>query len=164
MATRSHMAEIVIGGKPPAMLLEEFLAELNSTGARVGRHDGEKFGDKTAAQLRQVLDEDGHLLLVADRDGQFEGLERFCVTHGISFDRHSDAGNICFRPGMKQPVPDKGSDALLNAGNIRPLAQEVSRLVTITLTRQKLLAAVTKVIRHLNSLLPPELPPLEIEE
>ena len=59
---------------------------------------------------------------------------------------------------------DKGSDALLDAGNIRPLAKEVARLVTVTLTRQKLLDAVTKVIRHLNSLLPPELPPLEVEE
>ena len=161
MATKSQVAEIVIGGKLPAMLLQEFLAELNSTGARVGVHDGEKFGAKTVEQLRRVLDEDGHLLLVAEK---FDGLERFCMAHGISFDRHSDAGNICFRPGMKQPVPDKGSDALLNAGNIRPLAQEVSRLVTITLTRQKLLAAVTKVVRHLNSLLPPELPPLEIGE
>ena len=66
---------------------------------------------------------------------------------------------------MKRPVsPDKGGEALLDAGNIRPLAKEVARLVTVTLTRQKLLAAVTKVIRHLNSLLPPELPPLEIEE
>ena len=161
MATKSQVAEIVIGGKLPAMLLQEFLAELNSTGARVGVHDGVDVAFQTADDLRNAVDDNGHLLLVA---GKFEGLERFCVTHGISFDRHSDAGNICFRPGMKQPVPDTGSDALLDAGNIRPLAKEVSRLVTVTLTRQKLLVAVTKVVRHLNSLLPPELPPLEIGE
>ena len=87
------------------------------------------------------------------------------MKHGMPFDRHAATGNISFRPGTKRPMPhDKGSDALLDAGNIRPLATEVARLVTTTLTREKLLAAVTKVVRHLNSLLPPELPPLEIEE
>ena len=158
-------SEIVIGGKVPAMLLQEFLAEVNSTGAKVGKHDGADATFQDAEQLRRVLDDNGYLILVAGEDRQFDELERFCVTHGIPFDRQNAAGNTCFRPGTKRSVPiDTGSDALLDAGNIRPLAKEVARLVTVTLTRQKLLDAVTKVIRHLNSLLPPELPPLEIEE
>lgn len=157
--------EIIIGGKLPAAQLEKFLGSIASSGAKVGGHDGEGFSAKTAEQLRQVLNENGHLLLVADRNEQLDELAGFCVEHGIVFDRRGDNGNICFRQGMKYPVsPDKGSDALLDVGNIRPLAKEVARLVTVTLTRQKLLAAATKVIRHLNSLLPPELPPLEIEE
>ena len=162
MARKPQMAEIMIGGKLPASLLEQFLGELNSTGARVGKHDGEKFGVKTADDLRQVLDESGHLLLVADK---FDELECFCMAHGIAFDRNGNGRNVYFRPGMKRPEPsDKSSDALLDTGNIRPVAKELAGLVTVALTREKVLAAAVKVIRHLNALLPPELPPLDIEE
>ncbi len=159
------MTDIIIGGKVPAALLGEFMDRLNSTGVKVGRRGGADATFQTVDQLRRVLDDNGHLLLVADQDRQLDELEDFCVKYGMPFDRHAATGNISFRPGTKRPMPhDKGSDALLDAGNIRPLATEVARLVTTTLTREKLLAAVTKVVRHLNSLLPPELPPLEIEE
>jgi hypothetical protein len=158
-------SEIIIGGKVPTMLLQEFLAELNSTGAKVGRHDGAEFGAETAEQLRRALDDDGHLLLVAGQDRQLEGLARFCVTHGIAFDRRGIGGNVYFRQGMRRPeASDKDSEALLDTGNIRPVAMELAGLVTLTLTKEKVLAAAVKVIRHLNALLPPELPPLEIEE
>ena len=157
--------EIIIGGRLLAMLLQEFLGKIGSTGAKVGGHDGEEFGAETAEQLQEVLDENRHLFLVADK---FDGLEGFCVQHGIPFDRHGDAGEVRFRPGMKCPAsPDEGSEALLDAGNIRPVAVELARLVIAGPTRNKLLAAATKVIRRLNGLLPPEiepLPPLEIEE
>jgi len=170
--------EITIGGKLPAMLLEEFLGELNSMGAKVGAYDGAEFDAKTAADLRQVLDENGHLFLADDqaRNGQFEELERFCVDHRIPFDRHSDARhefnaeNVMFRPGMKRPaeVPSNNDgDALLRVESIRPVAKELARLVTTKLTREVVLAAARKVIRQLYALLPPEiepLPPLEIEE
>jgi len=159
------MTDITIGGKVPAVLLGEFMDRLNSTGVKVGRHGDADPAFKTAEQLRQVLDDNGYLILVADQDRQLDELEDFCTRHCIPFDRHTATGNISYRPGTKRRVPpDKGCDALLDTGNIRPLATEVARLVTTTLTREKLLAAVTKVIRHLNSLLPPELPPLEIEE
>jgi len=158
-------AEIIIGGKLPAALLEEFLDKIDSSHAKVGRHDGADAAFQTAGQLRKALNENGHLLLVADHTMQFVELEGFCVKHGIAFDRHGDDGNVYFRQGMNKPMrDDKGSDALLDTGNIRPVAKELAGLVTITLTKQKLLDAVIKVIRHLNSLLPPELPPLEIEE
>ncbi len=157
--------EISIGGKLPAMLLQEFLDSVGSTGAKINKHDGEAFVAKTAEQLRQALDENWHLRLVACQVRQFEELECWCVKHSIAFDRHDNARIVCFRAGMERPMSsDNGGEALLDAGNIRPLAREVARLVTVTLTRQKLLAAVTKIIRHLNSLLPPELPPLEIGE
>jgi hypothetical protein len=165
MANKAQMADITIGGKMPAALLEEFLGELNSTGAMVGGHDSEKFCATTAQQLRKVLDDNGHLLLVADK---FDELEGFCVRHGIAFDRRGTVGNICFRAGMSHPTsPDTGGDALLDADNIRPVAKELARLVTVKLTKEKLLAATVKVIRHLHGLLPPEiapLPPLDIEE
>jgi hypothetical protein len=149
--------EIVIGGKLPARLIDEFLGELNATGAKIAA--------KTPEQIRQALDENGHLVLVADKA---KDLEAFCVTHNIQFDRHGPGGNARFRPGMQHPEsPDTGGEALLDADNIRPVAKEVAKLVTVKLTRENLLAATVQVIRHLNSLLPPEikpLPPLEIEE
>ena len=111
------MIDITIGGKVPAALLGEFLDRLNSTGAKVGRHGGEEF--RTAEQLRRVLDDNGYLILVADQDRQLDDVEDFCVKHGMPFDRHATAGNTCFRPGTKHPLPlGKGSDALLDAGNI----------------------------------------------
>ena len=160
--------EIIIGGKVPAMLLVEFLDELNSAGAKVGRHDGADAAFQDAEQLRRVLDDNGYLILVADQDRQIEGLARFCVTHGIAFDRRIAAGKVCFRPDRPRPaVPDMGGEALLDSDNIRPIAKELAKLVTVKVTREKLLAATVKVIRHLHGLLPPEiepLPPLEIGE
>ena len=69
---------------------------------------------------------------------------------------------------MKQPesVPSNNAgDDLFSADAVRPVVKELTKVVTAGLTREKLKAAAVKVIRHLNSLLPPEvepLPPLEI--
>ena len=164
MANRLEVAEIIVGGKVSARLLEEFLGRVASTGAKVGKHDGGPLGAKTAEQLRRAIDKNGHLLLVA---AEFDDLEGFCVEHGIAFDRRGDGGDVCFRPGMNKPMNNR-CDGLLDAGKIRPVAKELAGLVTVTLTKEKVLAAAAvKVIRHLNALLPPEiepLPPLEIEE
>ena len=168
----SFPGEIMIGGKVPAALLEEFLGKIGSTGAKVGGYDGVEFDAKTAEDLRRALDEDAHLFLVDDqaRYGQFEELEAFCVQHGISFDRHSDARyefdseNVYFRPGMKGPLvirSDNDGDDLLDISLVRPIARELVGVVAAAATnRKKLLAAVTKTIRALNKLLPPEVEPL----
>ena len=157
-------AEIAIGGKLPAKVLEEFLDELDSTGAKVCKHDGEGAAFQNAEQLRQAVDESGHLVLLADQ-AQFKGLQDYCATHGIAFDLRGAAGNMFFRPGMTEPKPlDKHCEALLDTGNIRPIAKELAGLVTVNLSKEKVLAAAVKIIRHLNGLLPPELPPFEIEE
>ena len=161
------MSEIIIGGRLPAALLAGFLDEIGSTGAKVGGHDGLEFGVKTVEELRRGLDKNGHLVLAVDQVQQF-AVADFCVKHGIAFDRRGDGGNVCFRHGMNKPMPlDTRCEALLDTGNIRPVAKELAGLVTIALTKEKVLAAAVKVIRHLNALLPPEiepLPPLEIEE
>ena len=102
--------EIRIGGKLPADLLEEFLGELNSSGAKVGGYDGAPVACKNAEELRHALDENGHLFLVNDeaRYGMFEELEDFLCEHDIPYDRHSDARfewdaeNVTFRPGMER--------------------------------------------------------------
>jgi hypothetical protein len=170
--------EIMIGGKLPAKLLEAFLGVVSSSGAKVGGYEGAPFDATSADGLLEVLDENRHLFLVDDeaRYGQFEKLEAFCVQHGIPFDRHSsaryefDAEKVMFRPGMKRPleVPSNDDgDVLLNVETIRPVAKEVARLATAKMTADRLLAAVAKVSKRLNSLLPPDikpLPPLEIVE
>ena len=171
-----YPAEITIGGTLSAKLLDRFLGKLNSAGARVGGFDGDPFDAKDVDELRKSLDEDGHLVL-ADAEasyGQFEELEAFCVKHKIAFDRHSDAHyefdaqNVYFRPSMKAPksVPSNNAgDDLFSSAAVRPVVKELTRVVTAGLTREKLKATAVKIIRHLNSLLPPEvepLPPLEI--
>jgi len=171
-----YPGEITIGGKVSAALLDRFLGELKSAGGRTGGYDGDPFEAKDADELRLALDNDG-LLVLADPEasyGRFEELEAFCVEHGIPFDRHSDAKyefdaeNVYFRPGMKAPesVPSNNAgDDLFSAEAVRPVVKELTKVVTAGLTREKLKAAAVKIIRHLNSLLPPEvepLPPLEI--
>ena len=131
---------------------------------------------ENAEELRQALDENGHLFLVNDqaRYGMFEELEDFLCEHDIPYDRHSDARfewdaeNVTFRPGMERPLEmpsNKDGDTLLRMDQIRPLAKELARLATAKLTKGKILAVVRKASRKLNKLLPPEvepLPPLQI--
>ena len=133
--------EIRIGGNVPADLLEEFLGELESSGAKVGGYDGAAFACRTADELRQAVDENGHLFLVDDqaRFGMFEELEGFLCEHDIPYDRHSDARfefdaeNVRFRPGMERPLTVPSNDAgddLADAGMIRPIAKELARLAS----------------------------------
>ena len=168
--------EITIGGTIPDDVLGAFLGEVNSTGASVGGYGGTEAAFKTTADLTEALDDDGHLLLVDDQAsfGQFEGLEDFCVKHGISFDRHSDAKyefdaeNVSYRTGMKKPVSipsNNDGEDLFSVKAVRPVVKELTKVVTAGLNRDKLKAAAVKIIRHLNSLLPPEvesLPPLQV--
>ena len=132
-------AEIKIGGKLPARLLEQFLAEIRSAGTKVGGYDGAEFACQNAEELRQALNESGHLFLVDDRAsfGMFENLEGFLVNNGIPFDRHTDtkhefdAENVRFRRGMKRPVQVSSNslgDNLMDVGKVRPVAKELARL------------------------------------
>jgi len=173
-----YPAEITIGGKVPAGLLEEFLGELNSAGARAGSYEGDPFEAKDADELRQSLDEKGHLVL-ADTEasyGQFDGLEAFCAKHGTPFDRHSDAHyefdavNVRFRPGMESELSlcsNNRSEDLTDVDKIRPITKELARLAEAELGHEEFLAAVAKASGELAEALPPEvepLPPLEIVE
>ena len=155
--------------------MKNFLA--NSVPRRkVGGYDGTEFNCQNADELRQALEENGHLFLADDqaRFGMFEELEGFLCEHNIPFDRHSDARyefdaeNVRFRPGMDRPldVPSNGTgDDLMDVNMIRPVAKELARLAVGKLTKDKLLAAVKKASRKLNKVLPPKvepLPPLQV--
>jgi len=163
--------EIRIGGNVPADLLEEFLGELESSGAKVGGYDGSPVTCRNAEELRRALDENGHLFLVDDqaRFGMFEELEGFLCEHDIPYDRHSDARfefdaeNVRFRPGMERPLTVPSNDAgddLMDVSMIRPIAGELARLAIATLTKDELTAAVQEASRKLNEVLPPEVEPL----
>jgi len=166
-----YPGEITIGGKVPAALLNEFLSEVASTGASLGDYEEATFTAKTVEELLKVLDDNGHLRLADSqaRWGHFEGLEALCFRHGIPFDQHSDAHyefdaeNIYFRPGMERPakVPsDNAGNDLIDADEVRTFARELERLATAGPGREGLLAAVVKVSRRLNKILPPEVEPL----
>ena len=166
-----YPAEIRIGGNLPARLLEGFLSEIASAGVSVGGFDGPALDCKTADDLRQALDDQGCLVLADDQAsyGQFEGLEAFCLRHGIPFDRHSDAHyefdaeNVYFRPGMKRPAQVSSNncgDDLMATDEVRTVAKALVRLAKAKLTKEKLLAAVAKAGRKLKRLLPPEVEPL----
>ena len=163
--------EIRIGGKVPAALLEEFLGEATSTGALVGDYEGSPFDAKSAEQLREALDENGHLKLVdaEARYGMFEELEGLLCEHDIPFDRHSDARyefdseNVVLRPGMDRPLEtpsNNNGDTLVRVDEIRPVAKELARLATAKMANDELLAAVSKLSKELHDLLPPEVEPL----
>ena len=94
--------------------------------------------------------------------------------HDIPYDRHSDAKyefdveNVHFRPGMKETLvtpSDSNNNAMVRMDAVRPFAEELAKLATTTMTKEKLLAAVKKMSKRLNKVLLPEvepLPPLEI--
>ena len=170
--------EIVIGGKVPSAVLKEFLGEVVSAGASAGDYGDPPFEGRTAEELLDALDGNGHLRLADPeaRYGQFEELEAFCVRHGIAFDRHSDARyefdaeNVVFRPGMEHPVvtaSNNAGDSLADADAMRPVVRELARLATAGLTKGEMLSAVAKASKDLEAVLPPDvepLPPLEIVE
>ena len=170
-----YPAEIRIGGRVPATLLEGFLSEIASAGVSVGDYDGPAFDCNNADDPRQALDDQGCLVLADNQAsyGQFEGLEAFCIKNGIPFDRHSDAHyefdaqNVRFRPGMERPAQvysNNCGDDLMDADEVRTVARELARLAKAKLTKEKLLAAVLKTTRKLNKALPPDVEPLPLLE
>jgi len=156
--------DIIIGGRVHATMLQGLLDQITTAGIKFGYGEGAT----TIEQLRRALNRNGHLLLVADENKQLDSLADYCVQHGIAFDRRRGEEFVCFRMGMKRSMPhDAGGEALYDAENIRPIAGELARLLTVKLSKAKLLTATVRVIRRLHGLLPPEvepLPPVEFEE
>ena len=162
MARKPQMAEITIGGNLPAALLEQFLGELNSTAARSANTMAKSSAPRPPSNSAKPSTKAGICSLWPTSSTSWSA-SAWRTASPLTY--AALPGDVYFRPGMKRPEPsDKSSDALLDTGNIRPVAKELAGLVTVALTREKVLAAAVKVIRHLNALLPPELPPLEIEE
>jgi hypothetical protein len=171
-----YPGEIRIGGKVSAALVEEFSKQVAANKASVGGYDGSPF-DPKRNRLAEVLDENGYLYLADSeaRFGMFEELEAFCVEHGISFDRHSDAfaqydaENVSFRPGMKEPkvfAATQSGDTLLRAEEVQKVLDLLKPCMTGNESKARLEEGIGQAVAGLTALLPSEetLPRLEIVE
>ena len=155
--------EIRIGGKVPAALVEEFVKEVAATKASVGGYDGYPF-DPKQQRLTEVLDENGYLYLADSeaRFGMFEELEAFCVKHGISFDRHSDAfaeydaENVSYRPGMKEPDishATQSGDTLLRAEEVQKVLDLLGTYTTGNESKARLEEGIGQAVARLTATL-----------
>lgn len=91
-------AEISIGGKIPAQLVDELCGAIDAAGVALEWGDG-FFSPKTSQDLLKARTErDGALVLwLCDEQaswGRFDGLEGFLREHGIPFTRRNDGGAV----------------------------------------------------------------------
>lgn len=127
-------AEIYIGGALKPEAVEEFLEAINADAPGLDYDGSVEFDDLES--LRQALDDDGQLHFMDNqaRNGVFEHIEDFCTTHGLFFQRHSDAKFeydaqwVVLAPGMKE---SKWYPATQNGGVVTSDA-------TLTHVRKKL--------------------------
>jgi hypothetical protein len=120
--------EITIGGSIPRRLLDELAGMIASEGVSI---DWQYALDKAA--VRKVIDaaaEHGETVRFTDDEavgGQFEDLENWLTSHGIDFDRHSDAryeydGENAHGRGRKRPITmnsDQSGNDLVSAEEVR---------------------------------------------
>jgi len=167
-------AEIWIGGPVSSGLVESLCAAITAEG--VGLEWGEGgFHPKCAADLLDACqDQDGTgLLCLYDceaRWGQFEDLEKFLVSHNLSFTRRTDGRYefdpelLEFRPG-KPPqrwITNHDGEPTVGVGPLRKLSVQLDaaeRLARAGLPVRVLLR-LRKARRMLVEILPPEIPPL----
>jgi len=120
--------EITIGGSIPRRLLDELAGMIASEGVSI---DWQYTLDKAAVQ--KAIEEagaKGETVRFTDDEavcGQFEDLENWLTSHGIDFDRHSDAryeydGENAHGRGRKRPVimnADQSGNGLVSAKEVR---------------------------------------------
>lgn len=120
--------DITIGGSIPRRLLDKLAGMIASEGVSI---DWQHALDKAA--IREAIDgaaARGETVRFTDDEacyGQFEELENWLTSHGIDFDRHSDAryeydGEKAYGRGRKRPVvmeSDQSSQDLVSAAEVR---------------------------------------------
>lgn len=128
-------AEIRIGGNIPSSLVGELCRVIRDEG--VGLEWGENgFSPENANDLTKALD-DGGMLCLKDAEaswGEFAELERFCVKHGIAFERETegkyefDPETSSFRPGMSEAlveVTNEAKERVVTEDDVRKLEKLV---------------------------------------
>lgn len=158
--------DITIGGAVPRSLVPEFCRVIADSGAGPDYEGGCE--PSTEEELLQLVGEDGTLVLhdCQARYGEFPELEGFLVSHGIPFDRSSEAkyeydGEIVkFRPGhgtYHMSATQEG-EATISASEIEGI---VKRLDEIEGMRKDQLLAVAESVRDdLRSLMAMDVPPV----
>lgn len=153
--------DITIGGKIPRQLLDELAGMIASEGVSI---DWQYAIDKGAVRVAiEAAADRGETIRFTDdqaRFGQFEELENWLTSHGIDFDRHSDAryeydGENAYGRNRKRPVvmnSDQSNNDLVNAAEVR-----------------KILASQAPADRKLTQIaklatVPPALPPIVLTD
>jgi len=154
-------AEITIGGRIPRRLLDELAGMIASEGVSI---DWQYTLDKAAVQ--KAIEEagaKGETVRFTDDEacyGQFEDLENWLTSHGIDFDRHSDAryeydGENAHGRGRKRPVI-MNSD---QSGNDLVSAEEVRRIRASQAPADRKLTQIAKL-----AAVPPPLTPIVLTD
>jgi len=154
-------AEITIGGRIPRRLLDELAGMIASEGVSI---DWQYTLDKAAVQ--KAIEEagaKGETVRFTDDEacyGQFEDLENWLTSHGIDFDRHSDAryeydGENAHGRGRKRPVI-MNSD---QSGNDLVSAEEVRRIRASQAPADRKLTQIAKL-----AAVPPALTPIVLTD
>jgi len=153
--------EITIGGSIPRRLLDELAGMIASEGVSI---DWQYTLDKAAVQ--KAIEEagaKGETVRFTDDEavcGQFEDLENWLTSHGIDFDRHSDAryeydGENAHGRGRKRPVT-MNSD---QSGNDLVSAEEVRRIRASQAPADRKLTQIAKL-----AAVPPPLTPIVLTD
>ena len=123
-------AEITIGGNIPRRLLDKLAGMIASEGVSI---DWQYAMDKAAVRAAiEAAASRGETARFTDDEacyGQFEDLENWLTSHGIDFDRHSDAryeydGENAYGRGRKHPVTmnaDQSGKDLVSAEEVRKI-------------------------------------------
>ena len=153
--------EITIGGSIPRRLLDELAGMIASEGVSI---DWQYTLDKAA--VRKAVEEagaKGETVRFTDDEavcGQFEDLENWLTSHGIDFDRHSDAryeydGENAHGRGRKRPAT-MNSD---QSGNDLVRANEVRRILASQAPADRKLTQIARL-----AAVPPALTPIVLTD
>jgi len=153
--------EITIGGSIPRRLLDELAGMIASEGVSI---DWQYTLDKAAVQ--KAIEEagaKGQTVRFTDDEavgGQFEDLENWLTSHGIDFDRHSDAryeydGENAHGRGRKRPIT-MNSD---QSGNDLVSAEEVRRIRASQAPADRKLTQIARL-----AAVPPALTPIVLTD
>ena len=123
-------AEITIGGSIPRRLLDKLAGMIASEGVSIDwQYALDQAGVRAAIETAAAK---GETVRFTDDEacyGQFDDLENWLTSHGIDFDRHSDAryeydGENVYGRGRKRPVimtADQSGKDMVGADEIRKI-------------------------------------------
>jgi hypothetical protein len=154
-------AEITIGGSIPRRLLDKLADMIASEGVSIDwQYALDKAGVRAAIEAAAAR---GETVRFTDDEacyGQFDELENWLTSHGIDFDRHSDAryeydGENAYGRGRKRPVI-KNAD---QSGKDLVIAEEVRKVLAIQAPADRKLAQIARL-----AAVPPALTPIVLTD
>ena len=154
-------AEITIGGNIPRRLLDELAGMIASEGVSIDwQYAMDKAAVRAAIEAAAARCETVRFTDDEACYGQFEDLENWLTSHGIDFDRHSDAryeydGENAYGRGRKRPVTMKADQS----GKDLVSAEEVRNILASQAPPDRKLARIAKLAAG-----PPALTPIVLTD